>query len=140
MFVFVFKISDFLAWDDLTDEGLEKKLIDFNRLFLPRLPPDVFSTVRAESFDTAREDSLNKTPTIESVACFLHENPLVDQARTWRRVISKTRGGARIDSSIFPDEEDRSAFDAWVEEHGSVPRSYSRVRRLRYRVRLCRAL
>ena len=123
-----------LAWDDLTDDALEKKLVDFTRLFLARLPPRVFSTVRDESFDTARLNSLEKTPTIESVACFLHENPLVDRARVWRKVISNVRGGAGIDCGIFYDQEIQVAFEAWVEEHGSVPRSYSRIRRLQYRV------
>lgn len=71
---------------------------------------------------------------MESVACFLHENPLVDRARIWRKVISNVRGGAGIDSSIFYEQENQVAFEAWVEEHGSVPRSYSRIRRLQYRV------
>lgn len=132
--VFAFKISDFLAWNDLADDALEKKLVNFTHLYLPRLPPRVFCTLRDESFDTAQLNSLSKTPTIESVACFLHEKPLIDRARVWRGVISNTRRGVRIDSSIFPDEEEQEAFDAWVEEHGSVPRSYSRIRRLPYRV------
>lgn len=112
-------------------KGLEKVTVDF-------------STFRKESFDTISADSLLKKPTIESVACFLQEHPIVDARKTWDGVIAqirlgrdKNRGDDLDCSNLFAADTfviDQSVFDEWVEELGTVPRSFSTVGRLPYRV------